>query len=106
MYVMVERGHDRVAVPLSVILDCTSGKREVRVADLSTGGCFVDSIAPVQPDEVVGLRLLLPAGRTEDIYGTVVYVQQGIGFGVRFHDMTLDQQRVLKQLVLLNGGTA
>ena len=106
MYVMVERQHDRVAVPLSVILDCTSGKREVRIADLSTGGCYVDTIAPVQADEVVGLRLLLPHGRTEDFYGTVVYVHPGIGFGVRFNDMTLDQQRVLKQLVVMNGGSA
>ena len=104
---MVEREHDRVAVPLSVILDCTSGKREVRIADLSAGGCYVDTLAPVQPDEVVGLRLLLPHGRTEDIYGTVVYVHQGIGFGVKFHDdMTVDQRRVLKQLVIMNGGKA
>jgi hypothetical protein len=104
MYVMVERQHDRVAVPLAVILACTSGNPEVRISDLSTGGCYVDSIAPVQPEEIVCLKLLLPNDRTETLYGTVVYVHQGIGFGVQFNDMTREKRTVLEQLVLLNGG--
>ncbi len=102
---MVERQHDRVSVPLSVILDCTAGKREVRVSDLSTGGCYVDCIAPVQPEEIVGLTLLLPKDRSEFIYGTVVYVHHGIGFGVQFNDLTREQRTVIESLVLLNGGT-
>ena len=105
MYVMVERQHDRVTVPLSVILDCTSGSREVRVSDLSTGGCYVDTIAAVQADEHVGLKLLLPHGRTQDLVGTVVYVHPGIGFGVRFNEMTREQRTVIEQLVLINGGS-
>ncbi len=101
---MVERQHDRVAVPMPVILDCTSGRREVRVSDLSTGGCYVDSIAPVQPEEAVCLRLVLPNDSTETLYGTVVYVHHGIGFGVQFDEMTPEQRTILEQLVLLNGG--
>ena len=89
---------------MPVILDCTSGRREVRVSDLSTGGCYVDSIAPVQPDEAVCLRLVLPNDSTETLYGTVVYVHYGIGFGVQFDEMTPEQRTILEQLVLLNGG--
>lgn len=89
---------------MSVILDCSSGRREVRLSDLSTGGCYVDSIAPVRPEEVVGLKLLLREGRTEEIFGTVVYVHDGIGFGIQFNDMTREQRTVLEQLILLNGG--
>lgn len=104
MEVMIEREHDRVSVPLSVVLDCSSGKREVRLTDLSTGGCYVDSIAGVRPDEVVGLTLILPHGRMEEIFGTVVYVHEGIGFGIQFNDMSRAQRTVLEQVVLLNGG--
>lgn len=100
----IERQHDRVTAPLSVVLDCSSGKREVRVSDLSIGGCYVDSIAGVQADEVVGIRLSLPHGRSEEIFGTVVYVHEGIGFGVQFNHMTREQRTILEQLVLLNGG--
>lgn len=101
---MIEREHDRVMAPLSVILDCSSGKREVRVSDLGIGGCYVDSIAGVQPEEVVGIKLVLPHGRSVEIFGTVVYVHEGIGFGVQFNDMDREQRTVLEQLVLLNGG--
>ena len=101
---MVERQHDRVAVPLAVLLDCSSGKREVRISDLSTGGCYVDSIAPVQPEDIVGLKLLLSDDHTETLYGTVIYVHQGIGFGVQFNDMTREQRSILERIVLLNGG--
>lgn len=104
MNVLVERQQDRVSVPMSVILDCSSGKREVRMTDLSIGGCYVDSIAGVGPEEVVGLRLILPNGRSEDLSGTVVYVHEGIGFGVQFNDMTREQRTVLEQLIALNGG--
>ncbi len=105
MEVMIDREHNRVTVPMTVVLDCSSGKREVRLTDLSLGGCYVDCIAAVPPDEVVVLKILLPNGSSEEIAGTVVYVHDGIGFGVQFNDMTRDQRTVLEQLVLLNGGT-
>ncbi|NOT49113.1 MAG: PilZ domain-containing protein [Acidobacteria bacterium] len=102
--VMIDRQYDRIMAPLSVVLDCSSGKREVRVSDLSIGGCYVDSIAGVKAEEVVGIRLVLPRGRSEQVFGTVIYVHDGIGFGVQFNDMTREQRTVLEQLVLLNGG--
>jgi hypothetical protein len=101
---MIERENERVNLTQSVELDCASGKREVRVTDLSTGGCYVDSISPVNADEIVGLRFMLPHGRSEQIFATVVYVHQGIGFGVQFNDMTREQRTVLEQLILLHGG--
>lgn len=101
---MIERENERIFLTQSVTLDCASGKREVRVTDLSAGGCYVDSISPVQPNEVVGLTFVLPKGRTEEIFGTVVYVHEGIGFGIQFNDMTSQQRTVLEQLILLNRG--
>ena len=103
MEVMIER-EERISMPLSVVLDCTSGRREVRIADLSLGGCYVDSIAAVRPEEVVGIKLVLPHARSEEIFGTVVYVHDGIGFGVRFKELTNDQRTILQQLILLHGG--
>jgi hypothetical protein len=103
MDVMVERG-DRVWVPMSVTLDCTSGRREVRLSDLSTGGCYIDSIAAVRAAEIVGLKLFLPNGEIEELFGTVVYVHEGIGFGIQFNDMSREQRTILEQLILLNGG--
>ena len=105
METIVDRQHSRVAVPLSVLLNCTSGRREVRVADISVGGCYVDTITGVQPDEIVGLKFLLPNGFDVEIMGTVAYVHPGIGFGIQFNDMTREQRTTLEAVILMNGGT-
>ncbi|MCC6327063.1 MAG: PilZ domain-containing protein [Acidobacteria bacterium] len=101
---MKERESERVSIAQSVVLDSSSGRREVRVSDLSTGGCYVDCISALQPNEIVKLRFILPHGRSEEIPGTIVYVHPGIGFGVQFNDMTAQQRTVLEQLILLSGG--
>lgn len=101
---MIQRKHNRVNLAQSVILDCSSGRREVRISDLSVGGCYVDSISGVVPGEIVGLKFILMHDRTVDISGTVAYVHDGIGFGVEFNSLTPEQLTVLEQLILLNGG--
>ena len=105
METMVERQHPRVALPLTVVLDCMSGRREVRVTDLSIGGCYIDSITGVQPEEVVGLKFLLPNRWDVEILGTIAYVHPGIGFGVQFNDMTREQRTTLEAMIMMNGGT-
>lgn len=102
---MIERENERVALLQPVTLDSSSGRRDVRVTDLSTGGCYVDCIALVNPGEAVRLKFVLPNDRIEEISGTVAYVHEGIGFGVKFGDLTREQQAVLEQLVIANGGT-
>lgn len=104
MDVIEERQEGRVSVSLPVVLDSSSGRREVRVSDVSMGGCYVDGLALVRQDEVVGLKIDLPDGRSESISGTVTYVHQGVGFGVRFNEMTEGQRAVVEQLVLAHGG--
>lgn len=102
---IIKRSQNRVNVPLSVVLDSISGHREVRLTDLSLGGCYVDSISSVRPEEIVKFKLSLPHGRTEEMSGTVVYVHEGIGFGIQFNDMTGEQRTVIEQVILINGGT-
>ena len=103
---MIERENERVSLVQPVELDSSSGRREVRVSDLSTGGCYVDSISPVQPNEIVGLTFVLSGAPEEKIVGTVVYVHEGIGFGVRFNDMSEQQEAMVKELIVRNGGSA
>ncbi len=104
MQTTIERQHSRVSVPISVILDCTSGRREVRVADLSVGGCYVDTIVAINAEDPVGLKFLLPNSGIVEIPGTVAYVHNGIGFGVQFTDMTREQRSALETVILMNGG--
>jgi len=76
-----------------------SGKYDVRTVDLSLGGCYVDSVSPVEDGETMPLMLRLPDGRWVDSQGEVVYHNQGVGFGLRFTQMSEDAHRIIEQLI-------
>lgn len=105
MVVSVDREKERVSLMMTVALDCASGMREVRLSDLSMGGCYVDSISGVSPNEPIGLKITFANGRTENIPGTVVYVHEGIGFGVQFEELNLEQRYLIAQVIRANGGS-
>ena len=99
------RQHNRIAIPLELVLESSSGKREARISDLSLGGCFVDSIASVQEGETLSFRLDLSSEQWEDMSGEVTYVMPGIGFGLRFNGLSENQTMRLTEIILANGGT-
>ncbi len=101
----IRREQYRIAVPLTIVLESASGNREARISDFSMGGCYVDSISSVRQDECVRFTLALPSGRTLDMSGTVVYIHEGIGFGLQFSDITREQRIALEQVILASGGT-
>lgn len=100
---IIPRAHNRINVPLSVTIDAASAHSESRISDLSMGGCYVDSLHFVRPDENVHLVLSL-YGKQAGFWGNVVYVHDGIGFGVKFSDLNYEQRETLEQIILLNGG--
>lgn len=99
------RQHNRIAIPLEVVLESSSGKRGARINDLSLGGCFVDSIASVQEGEKLSFKICLSPEEWEHMSGEVTYVMPGIGFGLRFNDPSENQQKRLTEIILANGGT-
>ena len=54
------------------------------VTDLGPGGCFVESGVAVREDELIKLRLEIPAHGDLTIWGNVVHRVGRAGFGVRF----------------------
>ncbi|MEO7674663.1 MAG: PilZ domain-containing protein [Pyrinomonadaceae bacterium] len=102
----IPRQDKRIGVPLEVVLESSSGKREVRISDLSMGGCYIDSIAGVSQGENVRFTLSLPGRGAAELSGTVVYVHDGIGFGLQFSALSDEQQDVLRQVIEANGGSS
>ena len=101
----IPRQQKRISIPLTIELEAASGNREARISDVSLGGCYVDSIASVRKDENVRFTLLLATGRREEMSGDVIYVHEGIGFGLRFKNLSDDQRMLLQQIILADGGT-
>lgn len=97
---MAERRRDeRIALPLEARCEMLSGKHAARLADLSFGGCFVESLAQVTVGEVVRFEIQLPTGRWLPLRGEVIYHQPHLGFGVRFVNLPELEREMLAQII-------
>lgn len=88
------RKHERKDLRKQILLEFMSGKRQVCIADIGMQGCYVDSIVEVVKGELVSFDL-----STDDMavrfVGNVAYVLPGMGFGVRFVELTEEQRLFL-----------
>lgn len=74
-------------------------QRPARITNLSTGGCYLDTVGEVQEGEVVGFRVLLPDDDWLYLEGEVRHHSGGAGFGVQFVDLNEEQEEKLKWLL-------
>ena len=93
------RKEERVAYLTEVVLQWSSGKREARITDVSTGGCYVDTIATIPEGESVSFTLSTSAGQSIDLAGKVAYVIPGFGFGIEFTDLSDQAKSALDSLI-------
>lgn len=98
------REHERVPLSLETVVESSVGKREARVSDLGMGGCYVDSILDVPVGETVIVGIRMPTGEWMRFSGTVTYCFRGIGFGLRFADLTEHDQYLLGRVITSQGG--
>ena len=96
---MSERRHDaRITGPFEGHWHGGSGANEVRISDMSLGGCFVNSMNPQR----IGVRLLLkidlPHEGTIQVMAESLYQRPG-GFAVHFVDVDIDTARRLARTV-------
>jgi hypothetical protein len=100
------RQHERYPLVLEIRLPTASGRQEIRLSDLSLGGCFIDTIGQVSVGEEVSLEINLPAVEWVSFRGTVTHVQEGFGFGVRFAPLNAYQEAVVNQVIGSSTATA
>ena len=94
-----ERRTHRRAGPFEGAWSGASGSSGVWVADLSEGGCFVESlIVPAQHDRVMVTLSLTPSSEIS-AEGNVTKVEPGIGFGVQFTDLNGEQRTEIRDAV-------
>ena len=81
-----------------ILLDFASGKRQARVSDISAGGCYVESIISVHVGDEIKFEFVDPSGDLSPFTGQVAYFFDGMGFGVKFTDLTNDQKEFLQKI--------
>lgn len=92
------RSQERVRLVLEARWEGLAGKHEARLSDLSSGGCFIESIGQVQLHERVRFEIQLPWGRWLPLQGEVVYCQTHFGFAIRLTELSEMQRRQFNAL--------
>jgi hypothetical protein len=93
------RDHERREFVSEIELEFASGKRAARISDISMGGCYVDSIVYVTQGEAIAAIFRLPSGQSMRFTGEVAYVFPGLGFGIRFTDLSEEMTIFLVQMI-------
>jgi hypothetical protein len=94
------RKEQRVPASIEVFWEGASGRNAARTSDITTNGCFIDTIARVAVGEVINFKLRLPDEDWIEMEGEVVYAYPNTGFGVRFTDNLSEAARKGLELLI------
>ena len=95
----MQREHQRYTHFVDVVLESSSGKIEARISEIGLGGCYVDTIVTVYEGDEVVFKLGPPFNEDLRFAGTVVYVFTGMGFGIKFTDLTDEQCAEIEKII-------
>lgn len=92
------RRYPRLVRPLDGKYRGASGGTTCRIADISWGGCFIQTLSePATGEQTI---VTVPVGdRSIDISGRVVYVDRNIGFSVEFDPLSPEEVEALTPLL-------
>lgn len=75
----------------------------VRLTDISEGGCFVDTVVPLTEGSPVSLKVQDSSG-TMEIPGRILYGQPNIGSAIAFEPLDESVRLRLRKIVVGSGG--
>jgi hypothetical protein len=78
-----KRQSERRQVMVECQIEGFSARAQMRISDLSSRGCYVDSLIPISVGSRVTLRVIL-RNRSLSLGGEVTHCKPGMGFGIRF----------------------
>jgi len=99
MITQERRQAPRIPVVLEALWDGCGAGWEARVTDISSGGCYLDTVGQATPGEVVSIRFRLPEGELLAVQGLVSYVHPHTGFAVSFANLTAQQRQAIEGLL-------
>lgn len=93
------RSRPRLSVNLEAVWDSESDNHPALITDLSLGGCYLNTVGETRVGETVGFRVLMPDGDWLYIESEVRHHAGGLGFGVQFVDLSVDQHEKIEWLL-------
>ncbi len=94
------RNNSRVKTNIDCIFGVTpEATRSGKVTSLSVGGCFVKTTIWATDIPKMYIRLWLNSQGWLRLQGSVLYHLEKIGFGLRFADLTPEDESAIKELI-------
>ena len=92
------RAHPRRTAPMDGFWRGASGDSQCRIADVSWGGCFVETVSDPVVGEATVITVQTPSGLIE-LPSRIVSVERGIGFSVEFQTLSERHRQALSSLL-------
>lgn len=94
-----KRRDPRFEVCLTARWQGSPANYDVRITDLSEGGCYVDTIGEVVVGEALLLKILIANNEWIDFQGVVAHIFPRLGFGVRFVNLDEKQRSFIRSII-------
>lgn len=92
------RQHQRIAKPFEGTWQGLAGAKECRITDLSAGGCFIETLAAPAAGQATIVTVKI-GDHHLSFPGEVLYVENSMGFAVKFHKIEDDDIEELNRLL-------
>ena len=79
--------------------------RDVRISDLSLGGCYLDTVAEVMVGETLFLKILMANGEWFELKSVVAHYTPRLGFGVCFVNLNERQKDQIRSFLTIQNPT-
>jgi hypothetical protein len=93
------RKAERVRVFLDTVWNVGTESHSGVIRNISLSGCFVSTLEPINLRDVVEVDVNAPAILRMTVRGAVVHRINGRGFAIRFGEMKVTEQNLLKLLL-------
>jgi hypothetical protein len=94
-----KRTEPRIDVCLTARWQGCVTHRDVRISDLSQGGCYLDTIAEVTVGETLFLKILMANGDWLELESIVAHHMPRLGFGVYFVNLNEQQRHQIRSFL-------
>jgi hypothetical protein len=94
-----DRRQTRILANISTQWQSGTLRKDAVIRDISKSGCFIVSSGQVARGATVKVDVGLPEFLHMTLQGTVTRLQEGLGFAVRFKDLTATQRILLVKLL-------
>jgi hypothetical protein len=98
------REDERFPYFTEIMIQSASGTRGARISDVSHGGCYIDTITPAREGEEISFDIKSRSGETVRFTGSVAYVMENLGCGVKFTNLTDEQRVTIDEILTASGG--